>query len=140
MVAVFNPNMVRYHQSMIHQHLEAHSPLTEGHHPPLAGGPPLPTHRGYSPSAEGVASVHGVQTSISPQVLTKDSRPPPLSHQCTAELSSLDKLIPAVTAMVLIALVLVPWCLCTCAGSTGANPTFAASTGADPTDAAKKCP
>ena len=65
MVAVFNPNMVRYHQSMIHQHLEAHSPLTEGHHPPLAGGPPLPTHRGYSPSAEGVASVHGVQTPIS---------------------------------------------------------------------------
>ena len=79
MVAVFNPNMVRYHQSMIHQHLEAHSPLTEGHHPPLAGGPPLPTHRGYSPSAEGVASVHGVQTSISPQVLTKDSRPPPFA-------------------------------------------------------------
>ena len=99
MVAVFNPNMVRYHQSMIHQHLEAHSPLTEGHHPPLAGGPPLPTHRGYSPSAEGVASVHGVQTSISPQVLTKDSRPPPLSHQCTSKLSSLVKLIPAVTAM-----------------------------------------
>ena len=100
MVAVFNPNMVRYHQSMIHQHLEAHSPLTEGHHPPLAGGPPLPTHRGYSPSAEGVASVHGVQTSISPQVLTKDSRPPPLSHQCTAKLSYLVKLIPEVTAMV----------------------------------------
>ena len=32
-------------------------------------------------------------------ILTKDSRPPPLSHQCTAELSSLVKLIPAVTAM-----------------------------------------
>ena len=53
MVAVFNPNMVRYHQSMIHQHLEAHSPLTEGHHPPLAGGPPLPTHRGYHPLCRG---------------------------------------------------------------------------------------
>ena len=56
-----------------------------------------------TPSAEGVASVHGVQTSISPQVLTKDSRPPPLSHQCTSKLSSLVKLklIPAVTAMAL---------------------------------------
>ena len=53
MVAVFNPNMVRYHQSMIHQHLEAHSPLTEGHHPPLAGGPPLPTHRGYHSLCRG---------------------------------------------------------------------------------------
>ena len=68
---------------MINQYLEGHSPPTED----------------TTPSAEGVASVHGVQTSISPQVLTKDSRPPPLSHQYTAEMSSLVKLIPAVTAM-----------------------------------------
>ena len=32
-------------------------------------------------------------------ILTKVSRPPPLCHQCTAELSSLVKLIPAETAM-----------------------------------------
>ena len=32
-------------------------------------------------------------------ILTKDSRPPPLSHQYTAEMSSLVKLIPAVIAM-----------------------------------------
>ena len=32
-------------------------------------------------------------------ILTKVSRPPPLCHQCTAELSSLVELIPAVTAM-----------------------------------------
>ena len=41
-----------------------------------------------TPSAEGVASVHGVQRPISPQVLTKDRRPPPLCHQWT-DLSSL---------------------------------------------------
>ena len=32
-------------------------------------------------------------------ILTKVSRPPPLCHQCTSELSTLVKLIPAVTAM-----------------------------------------
>ena len=37
---------------------------------------------------------------ISPQVLTKDSRPPPLSHHCTTELSSLAILIPVVIAMI----------------------------------------
>ena len=42
--------------------------------------------------------MHGVQRPISPQVLTKDSTTP-LYHHCTAELSSLVKLIPVVTAM-----------------------------------------
>ena len=91
MVAVFNPNMVRYHQSMIHQHLEAHSPLTEGHHPPLAGGPPLPTHRGYSPSAEGVASVHGVQTPIS---LEYQICPPTLTIWYSSNWNGEDRLSP----------------------------------------------
>ena len=47
------------------------------------GGPPPTTHRGPT-LCRGWASVHGGQTPISPQVLTKDSKPPPLCHQCTA--------------------------------------------------------
>ena len=41
-------------------------------------------------------------------LITEDSRPPPLSHQCTAELSSLVKLIPAVTAMTSVTLLFFP--------------------------------
>ena len=53
MVAVFNPNMVRYHQSMIHQHLEAHSPLTEGHHPPFGGRAATPHPQRILPLCRG---------------------------------------------------------------------------------------
>ena len=45
-------------------------------HPPLEEWPPPTTKSGH-PLYIGVASVHGVQTPISPQVFTKDSRPPP---------------------------------------------------------------
>ena len=37
----------------------------------------------HAPSMEGVASMHGVQNPMSPQVLTKLSRPPPV-HSRTA--------------------------------------------------------
>ena len=61
------------------------------------GGPPPTTHRGPT-LCRGWASVHGGQTPISPQVLTKDSGPPPLSHQCTmrrlGSMIPLYKLVP----------------------------------------------
>ena len=67
---------------MINQLIEAHPPGGEGRHPPGRRPPPPTAHRGYPPSAEGVASVHGGQRPISPQVLTKDRRPPLLCRHC----------------------------------------------------------
>ena len=55
----------------------------EGRHPLVRPRPP-PTARGGHTLHGGCASVHGVQRPISPQVLTKDKRPPSLCRQCTA--------------------------------------------------------
>ena len=56
--------------------MEGHPPGGEGRHPPV-GGRHSPTLHG------GWASMHGGQRPISPQVLTKLSRPPSFCHQCT---------------------------------------------------------
>ena len=45
--------------------------------------PPPHTARGGHTLQGGCASVHGVQRPISPQVLTKDRRPPLLCRHCT---------------------------------------------------------
>ena len=71
-------NMIRHHQNGRTQAMEGHTPGGEGRHPPVGGRHSHTLHG-------GCAFVHGVQRPISPQVLTKDSRPPSSCHQYTAD-------------------------------------------------------
>ena len=70
---------MRHHQNGRTLTMEGHTPGGEARHPPIGGRRSHTLHG-------GCASTHGVQRSISPQVLTKESRPPSSRRHCTVSL------------------------------------------------------
>ena len=85
---------------------EGHPPGGEARHPPIGGRHSPTLHGGWAP-------MHGGQRPISPQVLTKLSRPPSLCHQCTPVVflglintcGNRNALPPAISALLLSSLV-----------------------------------